>query len=282
MKKKVSSSKWLLVTAGLGSHDFESSAFRVGLGARYFSRISKVVVLDTRLTVELCQSVRDAYPEQFNERVRGFGFMAWKSEVVYKAIHGEFGDFDGVIWVDGGCEVFPSFFSELQLNKYLNYAERNGIYSFSLDTPEYQFTKSFLLEKYKHVVGVSESPQIQTTWIALHGELGRMIASEWLSRTLEDFRNLDLTESPGGEDPRFVENRYDQSIFSLICKEKGLKPASSFCVSGTHGFLSLLRASFYPIWASRNRTGNSIIPKFMFNLGIFTLKLRCFNFRVSS
>lgn len=282
MKRNASSASWLLITAGLGSPEFESSAARVGHFANYFTKFSKVVVLNTKLTFELCQFVRDAYPDQFSDKTRGFGFMAWKSEVVYRAMHGEFGDFDGVVWVDGGCEVFPSLFSEMMLNNYLKYAERNGIYAFSLDTPEYQYTKSFLLEKYKHVVGAGESPQIQTTWIALHGELGRMIASEWLSRTLEDFRNLDLTESPGGEDPKFIENRYDQSIFSLICKEKGVKPASSFCVSGTYGFLSLLRASFYPIWASRNRTGKSIIPKLMFNLGISTLKLRYFKSRISS
>jgi hypothetical protein len=272
--KKYRLDKWLLITAGLGSQEFEASAMRVANSAKFFTIINKVVALDTEATVKLCREVANSYPSEFSSNTRGFGFMAWKAEVVHKAIHGEYGDYDGVIWVDGGCEMFPSSWTEKKLIRILQTAEKTGLYAFTLQTPEFQYTKKFLLDKYKEVDDIYHSEQIQTTWFALHGTRGREIASKWLDRTLEDFRNLDVSESPGGENPGFIENRYDQSIFSLVCKKMNCSPSANFNVSGTYGALSQLRAYRYPIWASRNRTGISIIPSIIFKVGVFSLRLK--------
>ena len=275
MRKNVTESrKWLLITAGLGSENFEASAKRVAHSARRFSILEHVVALNTEETFQLCSEVREKYPDQFKSEIRGFGFMAWKAEVVDKALRGHFGEVDGVVWVDGGCEIYASLWTEKKLRKQLKIAEKTGLYSFTLDTPEYKYTKKFLLDKYSDVPNILESPQIQTTWFALYGEIGRQISSAWISRTLEDFRNLDTSPSPQGENVGFIENRYDQSIFSLVCKKLGVIPASSFNVSGGNGFLSLVRALQYPIWATRNRTGQSIIPKFFTKVGQVSLLLK--------
>jgi len=270
------SSRWLLITAGLGSEHFEASARRVALSARKFPILHKVVSLDTEQTYQLCSQVRQKYPDQFKLDVRGFGFMAWKAEVVDKALGGHFGEVDGVLWVDGGCEIFASLWTEKKLKKILKTAEQSGLYAFTLDTPEYRYTKKFLLDKYLDVPNILNSPQIQTTWFALYGTVGRRISAEWKSRTLEDFRNLDTSPSPQGEYKGFIENRYDQSIFSLVCKSLGVKPAANFNVSGGNGFLSLIRALRYPIWASRNRTGQSIIPRFVTRIGNASLLLKIY------
>jgi len=270
------SPKWLLITAGLGSENFEASAKRVAHSARRFSILEHVVALSTEETFQLCSEVREKYPDQFKSEIRGFGFMAWKAEVVDKALRGHFGEVDGVLWVDGGCEIYPSLWTEKKLRRILGAAEESGLYAFTLDTPEYKYTKKFLLDKYSDVPGVLESPQIQTTWFALYGTVGRRISAEWISRTLEDFRNLDTSPSPQGEHEGFIENRYDQSIFSLVCKRLGFKPAANFNVSGGNGFFSLIRALRYPIWASRNRTGQSIIPEIFIRLGNASLLLKIY------
>lgn len=269
-------SKWLLITAGLGSADFEASALRVASAARHFSILSKVVALDTKDVIDICIDVKRTYPKEFNANTRGFGFMAWKAEVVDKALNGKFGNFDGVIWVDGGCEVFPSVITESKFKSILSFAEKTGLFAFTLDTPEFKYTKKLLLDKYSEVPNVFDSPQIQTTWFALHGDVGRRISAEWLERTLETFANLDITDSPGGEHHGFIENRYDQSVFSLVCKKLGVEPATNFNVAGQNGLLSLMRASLYPIWASRNRFGESIIPKWMQSLGVLSLRIKYF------
>lgn len=268
--------KWLLITAGLGSENFEASAQRVARSARRFSILEHVVALNTEETIQLCSEVRAKYSCQFKSEVRGFGFMAWKAEVVDKALRGHFGEVDGVLWVDGGCEIYPSLWTEKKLKKILKSAERSGLYAFTLDTPEYRYTKKFLLDKYLDVPNILNSPQIQTTWFALYGTVGRRISAEWKSRTLEDFRNLDTSPSPQGEYKGFIENRYDQSIFSLVCKSLGVKPAANFNVSGGNGFFSLIRALRYPIWASRNRTGQSIIPRFVTGIGNASLLLKIY------
>ena len=84
---------------------------------------------------------------------------------------------------------------------------------------------------------------------------------EWLALILESEENFNLLESPGGEIPGFIEHRYDQSIFSLVCKNNGIKPMMLRPTPGMGSWKTLLRAVFQPIWTSRNRTGISSIPR---------------------
>ena len=254
-------SRWLLLTAGLGSKDFEESAQRVARQASGFGIFAKIVALDTLGTVEVCSRVSRVYPDQFRAGERGFGFMAWKSELVLSALEGQFGKFDGVLWVDGGCEINVNYWSRLLLKKQLGFAEKYGVAAFTLDTPEIYFTKADLLDRFGFI-GSPESltPQFQTTWFALSGVTGFQIAQEWLTITLEDYSYSDVGLSKLPEAAEFVENRYDQSIFSVVCKKNGIRPMSYKPAAGTSGFKSEFRAAFHPIWTSRNRKGKSVIP----------------------
>ena len=254
-------SNWILLTAGLGSQDFEASAKRVALQADGFDFFSEIVALDTAATQAVCKRIRNRYPGEFSVRERGFGHMVWKSEVVLSAFEGYFGNYRNVLWVDGGCELNPNFFTRRRLKKILEYAEMHGAAAFTIETPEWKYSKSDLVNRFGYLDPRHfESPQFQTTWFALSGEVGAKIAARWLEITLEDYAFSNVNPSSSPERPGFDENRYDQSIFSLICKENGIKPIDYKPAAGSSGFKSILRASLHPIWTSRNRKGNSIIP----------------------
>jgi hypothetical protein len=259
--------EWLLVSAGLGSQDFEASAERVALQSAGFNLFSKIVSLDTRATEEVCKRVKNRYPNEFSVAERGYGHMIWKSEIVLSALEGFFGDYENVFWVDGGCEVNPNFITRLRLKRLLKLAEKNGVVAFTLKTPEWKYSKSDLLNKFSHLDSKNfNSNQFQTTWFALSGKIGAAVASRWLEITLEDYAYSNVSPSKTSESLGFVENRYDQSIFSLVCKEFGIKPMRYTPVAGRSGFKSVFRALFHPIWTSRNRTGISIIPKWVRSL----------------
>lgn len=256
--------KWVLITAGLGSRDFEDSAKRVAQQARGFGIFSRIVDLNTAATQDVCQRIRLRYPNEFSVNERGFGHMVWKSEVVLSAFEGSFGEFNNVLWVDGGCEVNPNILTRIRLKRILKHARKYGVAAFVLQTPEWKYTKSDLINRFNFLDSLHfESPQFQTTWFALSGELGAKIAKRWLEITLEDYAFSSVSASSAPEKLGFVENRYDQSIFSLVCKEFGIKPINYVPAAGRSGFKSVIRALFHPIWTSRNRTGKSIIPKWV-------------------
>lgn len=260
-------SEWLLVSAGLGSRDFEESAKRVALQSIGFNLFSNIVSLDTRATEEVCKRVKKRFPNEFSVNERGYGHMVWKSEVVLSALEGGFGDYRNVLWVDGGCEVNPNFISRLRLKGFLKFAEKHGVAAFTLRTPEWKYSKSDLLNRFSHLNPKDfNSDQFQTTWFALSGEVGAAIASRWLEITLEDYAFSNVSPSKTPELLGFDENRYDQSIFSLVCKEYGIQPMHYNPAAGRSGFKSACRALTHPIWTSRNRTGTSIIPKWVRNL----------------
>ena len=88
-------------------------------------------------------------------------------------------------------------------------------------------------------------------------------------------KGLHMTdESPSilPESQDFIIHRYDQSIFSLLAKSLGYTPITDTPPGQTNSFRGKMRAFFFPFWWARNRTGQSIIPKFMQIAGRLTLK----------
>jgi hypothetical protein len=118
-----------------------------------------------------------------------------------------------------------------------------------------------LFQKFPLINPQESGNQIQSTWLIAYGPKGRKVIDEWLSLVLENEENFNLLESPQGEFPEFVEHRYDQSIFSLVCKANGIRPMKLRPTPGVGSWKTLCRAFFHPIWTSRNRNGKTSIPK---------------------
>ncbi len=258
MKKR---DNWRFLTAGLGSPDMRAASIRICDKATASGLFESVVAVTNENLTQVCSRVSTAYPHIFNENTRGYGYMTYKPDAIKSAFENFWGDCDGVVWIDAGCELFLTPITRIRFKHYLKVAKRQGIACFSMGTPEIQYTKKLLFEKFPSVNQEKSGDQIQATWLIAYGAKGRKVVDEWLALILESENNFNLLESPGGEIPRFIEHRYDQSIFSLVCKKNGIKPMRLRPTPGKGSWKTLLRAFFHPIWTARNRKGKSSIPK---------------------
>ena len=143
------------------------------------------------------------------------------------------------------------------------FARKHGAFTFVLQSLEIEHTKRDLFERFESINPTEAGNQIQSTWFFLTGEKGKSISDLWSKVTLENTIFLSDEKSKLPEFPEFRVNRTDQSVFSLTCKSLGIKISSYIPAAGDGSKLGKIRAATHPIWVSRNRTGNSIIPKFL-------------------
>ena len=257
----MSSEKWIAVTAGVGSVEFERAAKRVKADLEKSGVVDKVVAVFTDDLLTVCPQTSTVYAELINNDNRGFGYMCWKAEIVNRAFEGFWGDFDGVIWVDAGCEVSINPVSRIRLWNFQKFAKRNGVACFTLDTLEIEYSKRDLFEFFPEIEPTKAGKQIQTTWFLLHGKLGLEISKQWLETVLAGTNLLDLKPSRLLEFPGFIENRYDQSTFSLVCKKNNIRVMNYVPTAGRNSIAAVINGFFHPIWTSRNRFGTTIKKK---------------------
>lgn len=263
---------WILLTAGLGSADMRSAACRVARDAQKFSLFSQIIILTSDNLKDLCPTTSFKYERILNAGTRGFGYMCWKAEIVYRTLI-EHQGYCGVVWVDAGCEVSPSIITRLKLVHYLNQANKNGYLYFNLDTQESSYTKRELFDEFPSLDASDAGPQAQTTFFALTGPVGLKIASRWFEVVAKSEINFN-EEAYVEQASSFIEHRHDQSVFSLSLKESGYLANLPPLRNGRGKLISrILTFIFDPIIASRNRTGDSIVPQFINKIGTSTLRI---------
>jgi len=264
---------WFLLTAGLKPTNFEDAAKRVVMDSKNLFAFEKIINLGVDNFEELCPLTFRKYGKYLNSQTRGFGFYSWKAEFVHNALSGRFGKCDGIVWIEGGCEVYSSYWTRKKFNSQIMQVEDSGYGVYTLQTPERNYTKNDLINKFS--IEYIERPigQFQATHFFLYGNIGRLIASEWSDRCLEDISNLDLLPSKNGEIEGFVEHRSDQSVLSLTIKKLGLMANLHTPPTGNRGLKSIMIAVLYPVWVTRNRTGKSIIPYWLKKIGLMSISL---------
>ena len=255
-----SQEKWLVLTAGFGGGDFRAAATRVVRDASRFSNVGLAKAIFEEDLVSVCPLTVSKYSEYLNSKHHGFGYFSWKPEIIFRGLEGYWGDFEGVIWIDAGCEVYANIFTQIKLILWAKRSKKSKIFSFSLKTPENRFTKRDAFDLFPGLESDDSSNQIQATWAIFH-KSAINVAKEWLEKAQSGINYLDLSPSKNLERTDFIEHRFDQSLFSLTLKSNHIKPSGLVPAAGKTGLKSIFRASIQPIWTSRNRSGISIIPK---------------------
>ena len=251
-------SKWIAVTAGFLPTNFEQAANRVEkdiIGLYSFEKILNFTTMD----LEICApQTLSKYQPFLREGVPGYGYYSWKPEIVSRALDGEFGECDGVVWIDGGCEVLNTPWTRKRFKHQIRISEQTGYLVFDLDTPENRYSKSDVIGLFPTLSKSDRSPQVQATHFFLYGATGREIARIWLEVGLTGIHAFDHTPSRRGDPADFVLHKSDQSIFSLTVKSLELQARMATPPAGNRGMFSLLSALPAPIWLSRNREGKSL------------------------
>jgi hypothetical protein len=254
---------WIAVTAGFLPINFESAANRVErdlVGLYPFKKILKFTWKD----LEKCAPEALAkYQRYFTEDVPGYGYYSWKSEIVKRVINGEFGACDGVVWIDGGCEVFNTAWTRRKFQNQINAAEENGYSVFDLDTPENKFSKRDVIKTFDSISTEDETNQVQATHFFLYGDTGREIANKWFAAGLKGIHMFDHAPSHLGDGDEFILHKSDQSLFSLSLKSLKANERMVPPPAGNRGLLSRISAMRAPIWVSRNRNGKSLKGPFI-------------------
>jgi len=254
------SNKWVLLTAGLGGASFEAAARRVISQSESLFGWQRRIALTSQNLREYCPSCSSRYSHILTPHTVGFGYMAWKAEIVFRTLRNDFGPCDGVVWVDAGCEVVSNPLSRLILKHHMRAARQVGAAVFTLDTPEMAYTKRDLFEEFPDIPSNDRSPQIQTTNFYLYGVDGLEIAKRWFEISIKSEAMIDESPSKLGESREFVIHRHDQSIFSLCCKTKSHFRKFKTLTTGSNTKSASFRGFGSPFWAARNRTGVSQVP----------------------
>ena len=172
-------------------------------------------------TASLDEAFRQKNHEILNV-ARGAGLWLWKPYIIRKALM-QAGDGDYIVYTDAGC----AFVNNVSyLIESMN-AEQTDVMVFCIEHLERKYTKrdAFILMDCDSPE-YSDTPQICGGYIVLRKtEFSCGFVDEWLNFA-QDKRIITDDENVMGKTnyEGFVENRHDQSILSLLCKKKGIRP----------------------------------------------------------
>ena len=250
--------KRIFLSAALG-RQYLGSVARLKEQVKLLSPNSEFVCLTSENLRELCPKTFTVYKNILVENIRGFGYFAWKPEMIYQAIQGKFGLYDEVVWIDAGCEVNSLAGARRVFKNRSEYVMENGIWTHALASPEACYTKKEVLSKY---LSLDPNPKIQFQANYMHFGVIKptLVVNNWLDMAMEGVKNLDF-ELKVKQDKEFIEHRNDQSLFSISCKLNSITP-NKLDISTGRG-ISVLRSLNQPIWISRNRTGTTIKPRWL-------------------
>jgi hypothetical protein len=174
---------------------------------------------------------------------RGYGYWIWKPQIILQTLD-RLAEGEVLVYADSGCTI-----NRHGAKRFAEYMQMvrdhpSGIVTFQLpEHLEVQYTKREVFERlgYEH----AQTPQVCATYIIVR----RCIASiallqTWSALTREHKLINDEKFLP--QDPRFIDHRHDQSIWSILNKRAGT------CIVGTDEGWPPGRLD-YPIWGSRIR-----------------------------
>jgi len=261
---------WMFICVGAGNRNFEEAALRL---VAQVAKSGVFVECRSILTKELNELIPELETRIIDEQgslTQGYGYYSWKSRVAKLALQGKFGEIDGLVMADSGCEFFLSPLSIRRLESYFNLAQTNGVAAFAISTPEYQFTKKSLFRYFPTIKSTENSSQFQSGILIIDGVKGLEIVKKWDEIVWDNLQNVD--DSCGVESADFFAHRHDQSVLSLVLKSKGVIPITENPPGVVGGLYQAINAYSYPIWWSRNRTGSSQIPHYLNQVGRFSYR----------
>lgn len=205
---------------------------------------------------------------------RGFGYWVWKPQVLLQTLE-KMDNGDILHYSDAGCHLNKHGIKRLKEYFEIANSSPTGILAFqskepidknltkAVDLPEKHWTKGDILDYFKvrNNKNICESEQIGAGILFIKKTPESIsILRKFLQTYYDDFSLADDTPSRSPNFEGFIENRHDQSIFSIIAKLNGVTTISSFEYwQPEYNFKQL---KYYPIWAIRDKDyGNNITKK---------------------
>ena len=262
---------WLFITAALGPSNFTEAAKRLSTQVEALGVFSNCVIIDLETIQDSWPSFSTFVPADDWCAEKNYGNFVWKPILARMALSGRFGSYEGVCYLDAGCEVLPSLFSRRAFKGLMTHAELMGMVAFSTGTPENQYTKSQLFERFELANRLDTSDQLAAgSWLSF-GHSGRKIIERWASVAESDYSLINDVVDRKHEIKEFQFHRHDQSIFSLACKENNIQPFTKKPPGSANSFKSKVGNFLFAFRWARNRSGVSANPFWLRKFGELTL-----------
>lgn len=192
-------------------HWSESGGTRIGREAKPY--VDKVI---TYRKGDLGSEFVEKYKKHFAHS-RGAGYWIWKPKIIQLTLQ-KMDENDELLYLDTGCEIRADPKPLFELLK------EQDIVTFEIDHIDRKWCKRDLFNAMQaDQPEILESPQRCTTYILLRKNAKTIaIIDEWAKWAA----NLHLIDDSPSEQPNywdFVEHRHDQSIWSILTKQKGYK-----------------------------------------------------------
>jgi hypothetical protein len=263
---------WKFITAGVGSRDFEAAADRLAASIAEFGVFDHIQTYKTADVLKYAPEITKWHSMNELDHLKGYGWYVWKSRFALQAVSQGFEDGDGIMYLDAGCEAFLSSFSKVRLKHYMNVAEETGACLFKIPTPERNYTKRLVVNRFSDVKSLDDFQFQSGSWL-FTGALAKEFIAQWDAIVWEDQRFTDESISPDGEIDGFICNRYDQAVFSMLARSYSLNDCGDVPPGDIARRKPMLRLFVYPFAWARNRSGRSSVPTLMRIAGIFTVTL---------
>lgn len=181
----------------------------------------------------------DGLDKEFRERwkvvmrpgVRGFGYWCWKPYIIRKKLE-QLEEGDILLYCDAGCHLNPGGAERLEFYVKETCNDFVGIKAFPAfskhtDVLERRWTKGDVFDYFtcRQRKEITDTPQIASGHIFMRKTaLSLRFVQDWEKVWYDNFSLIDDTASKSSNLPTFLENRHDQSIFSILYKQYGATP----------------------------------------------------------
>lgn len=218
-----------IIFLSFGNSDLQKSAKRIEKQALKMDIYDEISIYNEH---KLDTDFRKHFSQKLRKHTRGFGYWCWKPQIILQALS-KMKDGDILHYADMGCHLNANGVSRLK--DYINYASKSqsGILAFQAIPPDFHdgqqlpdlrdklWVKGDLLD-YFHVRDrkeIVETPTYGATTLFIKKSIHSInFIKEWVTVYYQDFTLTDDTPSKSPNLEGFIENRHDQSIFSILCK----------------------------------------------------------------
>jgi len=236
--------QFIFMTFGSGKA-YENNLSRIRKQAEDMNVFDRILTYNRKYLMEM-PDFWEKNAKFIDESQRGYGYWIWKPYLIHYVMENIMKPGDILVYCDCGSTLYST--GKSRLFSYFSHAinARNGILGFELSYPEKKYTKADVFEKLD-CKNLEDTKQIMATAIILCKKEGtHEIIKKWYETCVSDnYRYVDDNPSSTPNSDIFIENRHDQSIYSLVLKMDG----------GTVllGEETEINGPSYPIWNSRLR-----------------------------
>ena len=213
---------------------------------------------------KLDSEFRERFKNQLIKGSRGYGYWSWKPQVILQTLN-QVNNGDVIQYSDSGCHLNKNGFKKLL--EYFDLAKnsKSGILSFrgknQSELPssisfyqniESKYNKAELLNFFGVLndYNIINTGQFEAGIIFIRKDADTIkFIENWISVFLNDFHFIDDSPSMIPNIEGFIDHRHDQSIYSILCKLKGVE---ELCTSEYYTDADWSLLSENPIWVKRD------------------------------